>query len=91
MAEQRGAAARVWFGCGGEGRVLGGPRAVFIGRRSALGVRARAGNRGVGFAGDRGRFPLRGRATREEEDGPGAWGRAGSGKTRALAGGPEAW
>src|SRR6185503_3325986 len=65
----------------------GGPRAAFIGRRGALGVRARAGNHGVGFAGDRGRFPLRGRATREEEDGPGAWGRAGSGKgeTRVLA------
>ena len=48
-------------------------------------MRARAGNHGGDFAGDRGRFPLRGRATREEGDGPGAWGRAGSGKTRALA------
>jgi len=48
-------------------------------------VRARAGNHGGDFAGDRGRFPLRGRATREEGDDPGVWGRAGSGKTRALA------
>ena len=48
-------------------------------------MRARAGNHGGDFAGDRGRFPLRGRATREEGDDPGAWGRAGSGKTRALA------
>ena len=46
------------------------------------------------------RFPLSARGMREEGDGPGAWGRAGSGKTRALAerasgvvalaGGPEA-
>jgi len=52
------------------GWVQGGPWAVFIGRRSALGVRARAGNHGVGFAGDRGQFLLRGRVTRKEEDDP---------------------
>jgi len=59
-------------------------------RRRGRGVRYEAGGRDLGvcavehagedLAGDYGRFPLRGRATREEGDGPGAWGRAGSGK-----------
>ena len=64
----------------------GGPRAAFIGRRGALGVRARAGNHGVSFAGDRGRFPLRGRAAREEEDGADGWARAGRGRGACSAG-----
>jgi hypothetical protein len=51
-----------------------------------LGVRARAGNHGVGFAGDRGRLPLRGRAARKEDGadgmGPPVSGRAGDASYR---------
>ena len=43
-------------------------------------MRARAGKLGVGFAGDRGHFLLRGRATRKEEDDP-------DGRARGLSGG----
>jgi len=75
----RGVAARV-------GGSRGGPRAAFIGRRSALGVRARAGKLGVGFAGDRGTFccagERRGRRRTTLTGGPGG----SAGATRARTG-----
>ena len=79
--------ARVYGGAAPEwGMRCGGPRAVFIGRRSALGVRARAGKLGVGFAGDRGTFccagERRGRRRTTLTGGPGG----SAGATRARTG-----
>ena len=83
-AGRGGAERRGGWRLGLEG--AGGPRAAFIGRRSALGVRARAGKLGVGFAGDRGTFccagERRGRRRTTLTGGPGG----SAGATRARTG-----
>ena len=86
LRRRRRGSARVWAAtderrCGGA--TSGTYRAAEHPWRARPGGDSRRGLR----RGSR-RFPLRGRAIREEGDGPGAWGRAGSGKgeTRALAG-----
>ena len=79
-AAEQGAAEQSGVGVAARvGGSRGGPRAVFKGRRSALGVRARVWKAGE-RAGDRGR------ALREEEGNPDVWARRGSEGERAYAG-----
>ena len=79
-AAEQGAAEQSGVGVAARvGGSRGGPRAVFKGRWSALGVRARVWKAGE-RAGDRGR------ALRKEEGDPDVWARRGSEWERAHAG-----